>query len=139
MKYLLDTNVLSEFARTNVDPAIVSWLKRTDELQMAISVVSVGEIQKGISRMPRGKLQQDLQSWLDSRLIPRFGIRALPLATSDFQRWGRLLGEATKSGESLSPVDTLLAAVALNRDLILVTPNTGNFALTGVRIIDPRS
>ena len=106
---------------------------------MAISVVSVGEMQKGISRMPRGKLQHDLQTWLDSRLVPRFGIRVLPLAASDLQRWGRLLGEAAKSGESLSPVDTLLAAVALNRDLILVTRNTGDFALTGVRIIDPWS
>lgn len=139
MKYLLDTNVLSEFAKTTVDPAVISWLKRTDELQMAISVVSVGEIQKGIARMPRGKLQQDLQTWLDSRLVPRFGIRVLPLAASDLQRWGRLLGEAAKSGESLSPVDTLLAAVALNRDLIMVTRNTGDFALTGVRIIDPWS
>lgn len=139
MKYLLDTTVLSEFAKRTVDPAVIAWLQKTDELQLTISVVSLGEIQKGISSMPRGKLQQDLQTWLDSRLIPRFGLRALPLTSSDLQRWGQLLGEATKSGEPLSPVDTLLAAVALNRDLILVTRNTGDFALTGVRIIDPWS
>ncbi|MEA3278667.1 MAG: type II toxin-antitoxin system VapC family toxin [Pseudomonadota bacterium] len=134
---MLDTNVLSEFAKPTVDPAVLSWMRMTDELQMGISVVSIGEIQKGISRMPEGQRQQDLQVWLDVQLIPRFGNRALPLELSDLQRWGRLLGEAKKSGESLPPVDTLLAAVALNRDLIVVTRNTCDFKRTGVEIINP--
>lgn len=137
MKYLLDTNVLSEFAKAAVDPAVLSWMKRTDELQITLSVISVGEIQKGISRTPQGKLQQELQTWLTNRLIPRFGIRILPLTSSDLQRWGQLLGEAERSGEPLRPVDTLLAAMALNHNLILVTRNTRNFAHTGVRIINP--
>ena len=59
--HLLDTNVLSEFAKPTVDSVVLSWMRTTDELQMAISVVSAGEIQKGISRMPDGKRQQELQ------------------------------------------------------------------------------
>ena len=134
---MLDTNVLSEFAKPTVDPAVLSWMRATDELQMVISVVSVGEIQKGISRMTQGKRQQELQAWLDRELIPRFGVRVLSLELLDFQLWGRLLGEAMKSGDSLSPVDTMLAAVALNRDLIVITRNTGDFARTGVEIVNP--
>lgn len=137
MKYLLDTNVLSEFAKPIADPAVLSWLRSTDELQMGLSVVSVGEIQKGVSKMPQGRRQQDLQTWLDDQLIPRFGARTLPLELPDLQRWGRLLGEAKKTGEPLPPVDTLLAASALNRDLIVVTRNTQNFLRTGVRLLDP--
>jgi predicted nucleic acid-binding protein len=137
VKYLLDTNVLSEFAKPTVDPAVLSWMRTTDELQMAISVVSVGEIQKGISRMTEGKRQQELQAWLDNELVPRFGDRALPLDLSDLQRWGRLLGKAKKSGDSLPPVDTLLAASALNRNLIVVTRNTRDFERAGVEIINP--
>jgi toxin FitB len=137
MKYLLDTNVLSEFAKPTVDPVVLSWMRTTDELQMAISVVSAGEIQKGISRMPQGRRQQELQTWLDNELIPRFGDRALPLELLDLQRWGRLLGEAKRSGNSLPPVDTLLAAAALNRGLIVFTRNTRDFARAGVEIINP--
>lgn len=137
MKYLLDTNVLSEFAKPTVDPAVLSWMRATDELQMVISVVSVGEIQKGTSRMTQGRRQQELQAWLDRELIPRFGVRVLSLELLDLQLWGRLLGEAMKSGDSLPPVDTMLAAVALNRDLIVVTRNTGDFGRTGVEIVNP--
>jgi predicted nucleic acid-binding protein len=137
VRYLLDTNVLSEFAKPTVDPAVLSWMRTTDELQMAISVISVGEIQKGISRMPEGKRQQELQAWLDNELIPRFGDRALPLELTDLQRWGRLWGEAKKSGDSLPPVDTLLAACAFNRNLIVVTRNTRDFERVGVEIINP--
>lgn len=94
MKYLLDTNVISEFAKPVVDLAVLSWMRTTDELQMAISVISIGEIQKGISGMAQGRRRQALQAWLDGALVPRFGARILPLERSDLQRWGRLLGEA---------------------------------------------
>lgn len=137
MKYLLDTNVISEFAKPVVDPAVLSWMRTTDELQMAISVISIGELQKGISGMVQGKRRQELQTWLDGALVPRFGVRILPLERPDLQRWGRLLGEAKQSGDSLPPIDTLLAVTALNRNLSMVTRNTRDFACTGVELIDP--
>lgn len=137
MKYLLNTNVISEFVKPMVDPAVLSWMRTTDELQMAISVISIGEIQKGISGMVQGKRRQELQTWLDDALVPRFGTRILPLKLSDLQRWGRLLGEAKQSGDLIPPVDTLLAATALNRNLSMVARNRWDFSRTGVEIIDP--
>ena len=74
---------------------------------MGISVVSVAEIQKGISRMPVGRRQKNLQDWLDNELVPRFGARVIPLELSDLQRLGRLLGEGKKTGEPLPPVGTV--------------------------------
>jgi len=137
VKYLLNTNVISEFVKPMVDPAVLSWMRTTDELQMAISVISIGEIQKGISGMVQGKRRQELQTWLDDALVPRFGTRILPLKLSDLQRWGRLLGEAKQSGDLIPPVDTLLAATALNRNLSMVARNRWDFSRTGVEIIDP--
>jgi len=137
VKYLLDTNVISEFAKPVVDPAVLSWMRTTDELQMAISVISIGEIQKGISSMAQGRRRQELQTWLDGALVPRFGTRILPLGLPDLQRWVKLLGEAKQSGDLLPPVDTLLAVTALNHALSMVTRNTRDFTRTGVEIINP--
>lgn len=136
-KFLLDTNVLSEFAKSRVNQGLLDWMRETDETLMAMSVVSVGEIQKGITRMPAGQRQTDLQDWLDSELIPRFGERILPLDRWDMQRWGRMLGMAIQQGETLPTVDALLAAVALNRGLIVVTRNQRDFERTGASLLNP--
>ncbi len=135
--FLLDTNVLSEFAKPKVNPGLFDWMQQSDETRMAISIVSVGEIQKGISRMPDGRRQTDLQAWLDQHLVPRFQQRILPLDLNDMRRWGRMMGAASKAGETLPAIDALLAAVALNRRLILVSRNTRDFERTGVTLLNP--
>jgi toxin FitB len=135
--FLLDTNVLSEFAKPRVNPGLLDWMQHSDETGMAISVVSVGEIQKGISRMPEGRRQTDLQAWLDQHLVPRFQQRILALDLNDMQRWGRMMGTAIKQGGTLPAIDALLAAVALNRRLILVTRNARDFERTGVNLLNP--
>lgn len=136
-KFLLDTNALSEFVKATVNLGLLDWMQQTEEASMAISVVSVGEIQKGISRMPQGRRQTDLQDWLDNQLIPRFDQRILAIELSDMQRWGQLMGEAIKRGATLPAVDALLASAALNRDLVLVSRNERDFARTGVRLLNP--
>nr|WP_276570170.1 type II toxin-antitoxin system VapC family toxin [Thiocystis violacea] len=134
---MLDTNVLSEFTKPRVNPGLFDWMQHSDETRMAISVVSVGEIQKGLSRMSEGRRQTDLQAWLDQSLVPRFQQRILALDLNDMQRWGRMMGAAIKQGETRPALDTLLAAVALNRGLILVTRNTRDFERTGVNLLNP--
>lgn len=136
-RFLLDTNVLSEFTKPTVNPGLLDWLRRNDEDLMAISVVSVGEIQKGISRMPDGRRRLDLQRWLDEQLIPRFEHRILPIELENMLRWGRLMGDAMTQGQPLPAVDTLLASVALDRNLILVSRNERDFARTGVDLLNP--
>ncbi|HYN79368.1 MAG TPA: type II toxin-antitoxin system VapC family toxin [Lamprocystis sp. (in: g-proteobacteria)] len=134
---MLDTNVVSEFARDSINPGVFEWLAHGDEREMAISVVSIGEIEKGIAWMPQGKRQRALQVWLERRLLPRFQARVLPLELVDLRLWGQMVGAALKAGTPLPQIDALIAAVAIQRDLTLVTRNTDDFKRTGVTLINP--
>jgi predicted nucleic acid-binding protein len=137
VKFLLDTNVISEFAKDQINSGLLEWLAHGDERAMAISVVSIGEIEKGIAWMPHGKRRLVLQAWLETRLLPRFQDRILPLNTQDLRLWGQLVGAALKAGAPLPQMDTLIAAVAIHHNLTLVTRNTDDFKRTGVRLINP--
>jgi toxin FitB len=137
VRFLLDTNVVSEFAKEQVNPGVLDWLAHGDEREMAISVVTVGEIEKGIAWMPRGKRQRKLESWLESALLPRFHGRILPLEVADLRRWGQMVGSALRAGAPLPQMDALIAAVGLNRGMILVTRNTADFERTGIEMLNP--
>jgi predicted nucleic acid-binding protein len=137
VRFLLDTNLVSEFAKELVNSGVLEWLAHGDEKEMAISVVTIGEIEKGIAWMPRGKRQRDLEVWLESALLPRFHGRILPLEVEDLRRWGQIVGSALRAGAPLPQMDVLIAAVALNRDLILVTRNTDDFKRIGVKLLNP--
>ena len=137
MRYLLDTDVVSEFASERINPGLLEWLAQGDEREMAISVVTVGEIEKGIAWMPDGKRRRALEVWLDAGLLPRFQGRILVSDIPDLRRWGQMIGSAQRAGSPLPQVDTLIAAVALNRDLTVVARNTDDFRRTGVRLLSP--
>ena len=137
MRFLLDTNVVSEFAKEQINPGVLEWLAQGDERTMFISVVTIGEIEKGITWMPDGKRRRALEMWLESALLPRFEGRILALDVQDFRRWGQLIGAGLRAGTPLPQMDTLIASVALNRDLILVTRNTADFQRTGVKLLNP--
>ncbi len=90
MKYLLDTCVISEYTKPNPNGGLHAWLQNTDDVLKAISVVSLGEIQSGISRLPDGKRRHRLQHWLENELVPRFESRILSVDLADTLRWGVL-------------------------------------------------
>lgn len=137
MKYLLDTNVVSEFTRGVPNPGVRAWLAAVDEADTALCVVTVGEIENGIAAMPPGKRRQRLSDWLEQSLLPRFGARLLPLELADLRLWGRLVGEGLRTGRPLPQVDALIAAVAINHGLTLVTRNAGDFQRMPVNICNP--
>ena len=137
MKYLLNTCVVSEFVKKKPSTTLVRWLQATDDLLMGLSVISIGEIQDGISRLRAGKRKSRLQHWLENELIPRFDNRILPVTTEDALRWGKLLGQARLEGQPLPQTDCLIAAIALNRGLVLVSRNTKDFNRMGVPMHNP--
>jgi len=137
VRFLLDTNVLSEFTKSKQNPSVYAWLDRIDEHQLAVSVISLGEVQNGISRLPEGKRKAALQDWLSNGLIPRFDNRILPVNLEDMLLWGRLTGKATSSGETLPTADSMLAAVARNNGLTVVTRNEKDFNRMGVSVLNP--
>lgn len=137
MIYLLDTCVVSEFVKPVPAENVVKWLRMTDELQMAISIITLGEIQTGISRLDNGKRRERYQEWLLYELIPRFDGRLLPVGLDDALKWGDLLGRARVNGNPLPSTDTLIAATALNHHMTIVTRNIKDFERIGVPVLNP--
>lgn len=134
MSYLVDTNVLSELRRKQPQPQVVAWFTNRPRQTLYLSVLTLGEIRKGIERLNDVVRQQPLLDWLEVELPNYFLGRLLAVDAQTADRWGRLLGSA---GRPLPAVDSLLAATALQHDLTLVTRNTADFEGTGVRLINP--
>jgi toxin FitB len=135
--YLLDTNCISEVVRPNPEPRVLSWLEATDERLLHLSVLTLGEIRKGVASLPQSKRRRRLESWLELELQVRFSGRVLPIDAGIADRWGILTADARKKGVGLATIDGLLAATALHFNLTLVSRNVNDFASTPVLLLDP--
>ena len=137
MRYLLDTCVISEVIKKEPHQAVVSWLEKQDEISLYLSVITFGELQKGISKLGKTRRRQRLQDWVDQDLAARFAERILDVDRPIAARWGELSGTAEKTGKKIPVLDGLLAATALELGLTLVTRNVQHFETTGVPWVDP--
>lgn len=134
MTYLIDTNVLSELRRREPDPRVAAWIEARPRQLQYLSVLTLGEIRKGIERLENSSRRTELLDWLEMELPRWFAGRLLDVDAATAHRWGRLTAVA---GRPLPAIDGLLAATALHRDLTLVTRNTRDFEGLGVRLINP--
>ncbi len=134
MSYLLDTNVISELARPAPSPAVVSWFEQTPDESLHLSVLTLGEIRKGVERLPESAKRERLRLWLEINLPEWFEDRLLPVDACVAERWGRLMAEA---GRPVPAIDSLLAATALHHELRLVTRNVQDFRFPGLEVINP--
>lgn len=135
--YLLDTNVLSEGVKLRPDARVKAWVDATDEQLLHVSVLTLGEIRKGIESLPASSRRATLESWLIQDLVVRMAGRVLQVDQEVADRWGRLAGKAKAENRPLPAVDGLLAATALEHNLTLVTRNTRDVLLTGVPLFNP--
>ena len=136
MACLVDTNVLSELRKgSRADAGVIAWFAGTNESDLYSSVLVIGEIRRGIESVRRRDevAAQALGQWL-LRTLETFGDRVLPVDAQISDRWGRL-----NVPDPVPAVDGLLAATALEHDLVLVTRNAKDVALTGVRALNPFS
>ncbi len=136
MNFLLDTNVISEPKQKQPNKKVLEWLGAQDESKIYLSVLTIGEIRKGITRLDSGKKKAELEEWLE-KLRNRFARRILPLSERTFLVWGKMCGEFENKGIVRSALDSLLEAIALEHDLILVTRNVKNFQSSQVTILNP--
>lgn len=134
MSYLLDTNIVSETVRRNPNKAVISWLDRIPAEALFVSVLTLGEIRKGIEALPDRRRREKLRLWLEHDLPAWFEGRMLPVDLAVADRWGRLLAEV---GRPVPTIDSLLAATALHHELRLVTRNAGDFDYPGLEVINP--
>ena len=139
MRYLLDTCVISEVTKARPAAKVLTWLDVQDEMSLLLSVITLGEIQKGISKLPTSRKRRQLQHWLDQELPRRFLGRILVIDHEVAIRWGTLSGRAEQQGRPLPVLDGLLAATALVAGCILVTRNTPHVEATGILLFDPWS
>lgn len=135
MKFLLDTCVIAEYQKRVPAAKVIGWLSSQLEESLFLSVLTLGEIEKGITRLPASKRRRELENFLD-RLVSRFDRRTLALDAPTLRRWGRLTGNLEKKGRVLPIVDSFLAATALEYELTIITRNTADFKGTDAQILN---
>lgn len=136
MSYLVDTNVLSELRRKAPDAGVLEWFAKRPPVTLYLSVLTLGEIRKGVEGIADTPRRQALTDWLETDLPLFFTGRILNVDAAVADRWGRMVAAA---GRPLSAIDSLLAATALAHDLVLVTRNTKDFVGLPVQLFNPWS
>lgn len=134
MRYLLDTNVLSD-ARRQTFPELNAWLASQVRADLTISIISLLEIERGILQVERrdASAGQHLRAWLEAEIMPAFSGLILPIDVSVARTAAGL-----HVPDPMPEMDALIAATAIVHDLVLVTHNTKDFERTGIRLLDPR-
>ena len=136
MKYLLDTNIVSEVGKARPHPGVVKWLSDTDAMQTCIASVTIGEITYGIARAPTDERKVQLRTWFTT-VKRNYANRILTLNEETFETWGTLYGEAENRGRPVEMLDVMIAATASQHNLIVVTRNIAHFKELPVKLFNP--
>lgn len=137
MKYLLDTCTISELVKSRPSKKVIQWIGECDEDSVFLSVLTLGEIQKGIAKLGDERRRFKIQRWLDVDLKERFAERLLPVSIEVALTWGTIEGEAESKGRPISAIDGLIGATALAHNLTVVTRNVDDIAASGARVLNP--
>jgi predicted nucleic acid-binding protein len=136
MSDLLDTNVLSEPTHSRPNRRVIEWM--TGHADAAyLSVLTIGEICRGIANLSPGVRQDRYRNWLEREVLPRFAGRILPIDEQIARAWGEICGRNQRDAYSLPVIDSLLAATAIVHDLTVITRNTRDFLRCGARVENP--
>jgi len=138
MSFILDTCVVSELSKTDPAPQVLSWFNECPSELLYLSVLTLGELQYGIARLPDGKKKNDLVVWLE-QLKSAFRGYILPISERICIRWGEERARLEQIGRPASVIDSLLAAAAVEHDFVLVTRNIENFRSINIELLDPWS
>jgi len=135
--FLLDTNCISEVVRLHPEPRVLAWMEATDESLLYLSVLTLGEIRKGLAALPASTRRTRLETWLEAELRVRFWGRILSINSEVADRWGWLAAGAKRQGKSLSAIDGLIAATAVHHNLTVASRNTSDFSNVPVSVVNP--
>lgn len=137
MNYLLDTCVISELIKPRPSQKVVTWIDSIEEEKLYISVITIGEFEKGISKLPTSSKKDRISDWLNEDLLIRFKGRILDLDVNTLIKWGQIVANLENQGRKIPAIDSLIAATVLHHDLCLVTRNTQDFQNCGIKILNP--
>ncbi len=133
MKYLVDANVLSEPTKQSASNQVVEWLTK-NEANLVVDPIVIGELRIGILALPRGRKRERLEQWFENVVEV---LECLPWDATVSRRWAALVVDLKRKGETVPLLDGMIAATALQHDLIVATRNTRDFQKTGVQTLNP--
>lgn len=139
MRFLLDTNLLSELVKPRPDVGVKKWIDAQRQEELAISVVALGEIRRGVVHHRSSTKRVTLEQWFGAEILVKYGGRTIPVDEAIALEWGRVSGEALNSGRAIPDADGLLVATAIVLNLTLVTRNERHCAGWGAPLINPWS
>jgi toxin FitB len=136
-RYLLDTNIISQATKPKPSAALMEWMAEQDDGDLYIASLTVAEIRRGVLEKPAGKRRRELETWFSGPEGPQalFAGRVLPFDETAALIWAKLMADSKTRGRPRSALDTIIAAVAVANDCVVVTDNEKDFA--GVRVINP--
>jgi predicted nucleic acid-binding protein len=135
--FLLDTNCISEAVRVNPEPRLLAWIEAADESLLYLSVLTFGEIRKGLAALAPSRRRTKLETWLEVELQARFSGRILSIDAEIADRWALLAADARRHGKAMSVIDGLLAATALHYNLTIVSRNVSDFSNLPIAFVNP--
>ena len=139
MKYLIDTCLISEGLRPRPDSGATAWMEACDRDRQYLSVLTLGELQKGLEKLGSTRRRDVLQAWLDRDVAEQFSCRILPVDSEVAVTWGSMQASLERAGKPIPSLDGLICATALTHNLVVVTQNTRDFESTGVQLLNPWS
>lgn len=137
MKYLLDTCVVSEIIKPQPSENVISWLQNQIENDLYLSVLTFGEIEKGIEKLPKGIKKNHLKLWVEGDLKKRFNGRIIPIDIRIATRWGEIQGQAELSGKPMPSIDGLIAVSGLVNNCTVVTRNISDMEQSSAVLLNP--
>ena len=140
MKYLLDTNIISEFISKKPNQKVLNYVSSLDENDIYLSVITIGEIRFGIEKLDQeyqSKKIEMLSSWLDNDLMQRFEGRIVDIDKETMLKWGEINGQLQKMGRPMPIMDSLIASSCLAKEFVLITRNTKDFYSFEIEMVNP--
>ena len=137
MNYLLDTCLISELAKSKPDKKVVDWVLSENETNFYVSVLTFGELQKGVEKLPESKKKEELRIWIEDELKDRFQNRIIGIDMRVSILWGKIQCFAEKKGKPMPAIDSLIAATGIAHDLTVVTRNVTDMEQSGVKLLNP--
>jgi toxin FitB len=136
VKYLLDTDVVSQYTKLPPNPRVDDWVQRTDDSDLYISGITFAELWYGVSFLPAGKRRAELENWLEDDLCMQFFNRIVSFDLEVAKRYGSLMARAKKNGYNPNAMDGLIAATAAANGMAIATLNRKDFQKLGVELVE---
>ncbi len=137
MNYLLDTCVLSELIKKNPSPKVIKWVSKTEETHLFISVLTIGEIHKGIEKLPESTKKEKLHKWVNYDLKERFRNRIIDFDLQTATVWGKIQAQSELAGKGMPAIDGQIVATGISYDFTVVTRNIRDMEISGAALLNP--